>query len=633
MIKIFDEGQGRETAGAVARGGVLVSVEERSGLQGLIGLCVSQWDGPRGRYLASERGYQDAMRGLYADLMVGGILLSEHVAGDTGERPWQKRIEEIARRGSRNRYESLLLALATCFDAWDPRATEKESPPRASSQLLLAIADPARQGDGEIEVAFATPTAALVMQPGSLLASFVVEGGIKGYGWLITVVAKGARLVRRTAQAAGNRLVEGAREQAGKRAKYPDLPRLDRLSPADSDALRERQVVLVFLHGLFGTDLATFDGFIERLHATNPLALGSKLRQEVMDGTRDPANVPGGRPDALGALLKKLAERLDAFSKAEPEKAERLAKLTPARASDGVRSAVDSAIGLVGWPHNTLTAISTNAGELADALERAFPPDPPGGPPRDTPKILFVCHSRGGLVARATAAILLEIESRREAWGKALLGLITFGTPHDGASIAEHPLRDLATYFLLLQSTRKVASLTDVLAYLDARTPEGIEQLKRYEATTVDRAEAFVEGLYSRERGLKGPSGRRQPPAMAVGARLDEEARATWRGRAASALVTRWLDTPDHDLVVELSSSISARLDAEITAVMACDHFSYFDQRGAASDLAANLALARVWSEVDLAKAFRDVGDGSIHAPGKAEFRFKLRGQDPPKPK
>ena len=58
MIRIFDEGQGRERAGAIARGGLLVAAEERSELEKLLGLCMRCMDGEirSGPYLASEGG-------------------------------------------------------------------------------------------------------------------------------------------------------------------------------------------------------------------------------------------------------------------------------------------------------------------------------------------------------------------------------------------------------------------------------------------------------------------------------------------------------------------------------------------------------------------------------------------------
>ena len=56
------------------------------------------------------------------------------------------------------------------------------------------------------------------------------------------------------------------------------------------------------------------------------------------------------------------------------------------------------------------------------------------------PRVAFVAHSRGGLVARATAAELLSSPSAAR-WRDALSAIVTFGTPHDGAALAEHDAR------------------------------------------------------------------------------------------------------------------------------------------------------------------------------------------------
>lgn len=55
---------------------------------------------------------------------------------------------------------------------------------------------------------------------------------------------------------------------------------------------------------------------------------------------------------------------------------------------------------LVGWPHDTLAKIWVNAQDLAELVENRLGPS---GLP-----LLFVCHSRGGLIARAAAVKLVE---------------------------------------------------------------------------------------------------------------------------------------------------------------------------------------------------------------------------------
>lgn len=587
MIKIFDEALGIEEAGATVSGGLLLTATARADLEQLVGLCVELRTAAPRSYAPFRELHDQPMRALYADLLIGGSRLHAQSIGPT-EPWWRPEISSLT-SSLRTSFDYLTMALATLFDVWDE--DRSDSDPEATAQLFLAVANPATPNPEGLELDFAERRAMLVLQPGSLVPIFALEGVVKGYGWVTAAGAKVARVFGRTAQASGNRLVEGAREQARKTAKHV-FPRIDRFEPKELAELRAHEVVVVFLHGLFSTDLGTFDGFIDALYASNPSTLPAQIvGDQAVAGT-------GGRAGALKELGARLQANIDAFAKAEPGKMQAMEKrLSPA----DTQAAVKSGVGFVGWPHNTLTSIRTNGNWLADTLENTFLPEPP--------KILFVCHSRGGLVARAAIASLVGA-GRGETWRRAIGGLITFGTPHDGASIAEHSLRDLATYFLLSQSTRRVASLTDVLSYLDARTAEGVEQLKRDEATTEAREQAFTDELYALERTLaRDAMGRRLPSAIAIGGKLGDAARATWRGRASSALVTRWLDTPDHDLVVELNSTTSSRLNADITGVMTCDHFTYFDRLSAAPDL-ANLVAARVWSEIDLTKAFRNFSTG-----------------------
>ena len=610
MIRIFDAGQASDEARALIHGGLLVQADARADIDRLVtfALQLTSGEGAWGRYLVPEQGNRDPLRALYADLLAGGTRLGAVEVGRESEPRWRDAFASLLGRDPRGPWEALILALVTLYDTWDAPPKRESALQFEEPQLLLAIAEPSAAEPHPVEMTFSANAAALVLQPGSLVASFALEGGVKGYGWIVAVVARGKRLLGRTAQPAAKRLVDGAREQAEQRAVYV-FPRLDQLRPAERQHLQTRPLVLVFLHGLFATDLGTFDGLISRLRAANPLVLWRTMQ----DLAAKPPAVLAGHRNALAELAAQLEARVAAFLKAQPKKAE---KLLLARTDDPhVANAVDATIGIVGWPHNTLTSIQSNGGQLADMLARNFLPNPP--------RIILVCHSRGGLVARAAAVELLK-NPGKEQWRTSLAGLITFGTPHDGASIAEHGLRDLATYLLLLQSTRNMASLNDVLTYLDARTAEGIEQLKRDEATTASRERSFIERLYEEERALKDTVGRRQPQVTAIGGTLSEPARNTWRKRAAASLVDRWLDTPEHDLVVELDSSLSSRVDPTITVQTTCDHFSYFDaleQR----PVAADVALARIWAEIDLSAAFQAMDTapaGYFTAPRTAKFKF-----------
>jgi pimeloyl-ACP methyl ester carboxylesterase len=109
---------------------------------------------------------------------------------------------------------------------------------------------------------------------------------------------------------------------------------------------------------------------------------------------------------------------------------------------------------LVGWPHDTLAHIKVNAQDLAALMEG---PLGASGLP-----VVFVCHSRGGLVARAAAVKLLKSNPR---WVDRLKGAVTFGTPHEGAELAELGDELLGKVLLLksISQTGRVVPLVDAL--------------------------------------------------------------------------------------------------------------------------------------------------------------------------
>ena len=146
---------------------------------------------------------------------------------------------------------------------------------------------------------------------------------------------------------------------------------------------------------------------------------------------------------------------------------------------------------------------------------------------------------------------------------------------------------------------------------------------------TESREQSFVDRLYERERGLRDAGGHRYPPIIAVGGRLDDKGRDDWRKRAAGALVDRWLDEPDHDLVVELTSSTSPRTLPDVTMTVVSSHFDYFTAPAVTHDWAFDIALASIWSTVDLATALANISHDH-HAPEKAMFPLRLKSKAPP---
>lgn len=209
---------------------------------------------------------------------------------------------------------------------------------------------------------------------------------------------------------------------------------------------------------------------------------------------------------------------------------------------------------LLGYPHNTFSSIETNAVVLADWIEKLI-----GG--GDMP-VAFVCHSRGGLVARTTA---VELKERNKSWQPRLRGCVTFGTPHEGAAFSEVAEDFYPTFASLatLSGTRNVLSSIDVLTYYGAGGKfEGIEDLRPLTGAGSTR-DRFLKTLRERE-------GReRRINILAFGGRIEAN------GRAAR-LMRRFLAGLDSDQVVELSSSTPAIFDASQRVVMPCNHFEYF---------------------------------------------------------
>ena len=224
---------------------------------------------------------------------------------------------------------------------------------------------------------------------------------------------------------------------------------------------------------------------------------------------------------------------------------------------DRVRFAIPKAL-RVGFAHNTLASIDVNAQELAQWLidvvgfdfqtKRFMRPLP----------VVFVCHSRGGLVARAVASYLLK----NAAWWDLLRGIVTFGTPHRGAALAEAPDQMAAVVAVVsaVQGSGTVMGVADVLAYIkNGGTFEGIRDLQPAEGA-IDSSVSFLKGLQERE--LEDGT----LPLLAFG------------GIAApnsfiARVVGRQLGSSEHDHIVERSSTIPNALTGVGTA---CNHFQYF---------------------------------------------------------
>ncbi|MDX0647496.1 hypothetical protein GOD00_23330 [Sinorhizobium medicae] len=590
MPGLFFHGETIADSSATVSGGMAIMVETKEELDVLCGLCLQVYLEPRGA-IASELSYERAFRELFGRLItdVGALAVPPQFAPEDSTHI-DKLLETLHtpawNKGRLDPFETLIVALAGLSEIWEETRLS-DSGEVLQLNFVLALASPTHSSPAEVEIRFEPPRAALEVKLGSLFAGISVVALIKGTCWVGAVVARGAKLVWRRPAAAADALVNGAREQAQITARHA-FPRLDQLTSEEEARLREAQLVVVLLHGLLSTDLGTFDGFLDRLFTTNPLVLKRSLTEK---STQDPNTAA-----LVGHVLATLDERLDAInSDAVAQSA--AADFGQDASNSKLRSLIDKEIAIVGWPHNTLTSIDTNGGELADTIGRIFK--------ATGPQLIFVCHSRGGLVARATAKALLQVPE--SCWGGVLVDCYTFGTPHTGAPIAQYPARELAIYLLLLRSSGRATSLLDVLVYLDANTAEGIEQLGPPEVTTEARELSYLSRLFEDERKLAGSQQMRVPPIVAIGGEVTPEIMSTWRKRRAAAFLNFQMGTSRHDLLVPLTSSTSERVDPDIVVTTFSDHFGYFstDNPSETGKLYFDLLLGRIWSRIDFVAALR----------------------------
>ena len=219
------------------------------------------------------------------------------------------------------------------------------------------------------------------------------------------------------------------------------------------------------------------------------------------------------------------------------------------------RLQANNALLLASWPHDTLDPIELNAKMLAEHIQRRIGKS---GLP-----LLFVCHSRGGLVARRTAVQLLKAS---DLWRSRLRGCVTFGTPHEGAELAEKS-NELLGKLLLLRTVKRAGALPLV------RALQAVRQFKTLPGITDLRPRKnggeFLDRLMEAEASLTGEPGAIPMPVFAVGGRAEPDDVKGW-------LTNRFFDDSPNDLVVALDSSAPEHMEsrAEVTS----DHFSYFEE-------------------------------------------------------
>lgn len=210
---------------------------------------------------------------------------------------------------------------------------------------------------------------------------------------------------------------------------------------------------------------------------------------------------------------------------------------------------------IFGWPHDTLAPIDRNARDLVRYI-RFLTKE------RDVP-ILFVCHSRGGLLARRAAVL-----SRKPLGPDVVRGAVTFGTPHEGAAIANSLTSTQLAYFLSVAAGakwRSVGRLADVLLYArqsHGRIP-GIEDLEVNQGSS-----GFQSRLEKDERHEAPPGSIRKLPLFVVGGdHTPNDPKLRWLADTFFGSEYR------NDLVVSLSSS--APFDIAPRRESACSHGRY----------------------------------------------------------
>jgi pimeloyl-ACP methyl ester carboxylesterase len=222
---------------------------------------------------------------------------------------------------------------------------------------------------------------------------------------------------------------------------------------------------------------------------------------------------------------------------------------------------------LVSWPHDTLDPIDANAEDLSVLIEEKLG--------RSSMPIAFVCHSRGGLVARRTAVELMEIDKGR--WQSRLRGLVTFGTPHNGAELAECG-DELIGKLLLLYSVGQRGGLIPLVDALWSvkghKTLAGVRDLRPRSG-----GGDFLRALRRAEGRIAKKAGAVPLRLYAVGGNLKVDG-------FGGMLSRRYFGGAAHDLIVTLASATPVTADQR--AETTCDHFGYFTANEVGGDAATD---------------------------------------------
>lgn len=399
--------------------------------------------------------------------------------------------------------DTLILILSMVYDVWINQGG-KES----GLCLAMAIGDFTSASDPILE--FDGDNTGLLFTKGSVIPTFLsaidIVKRVSGAAKFIAKVARFAVAFFRGRGLPPSKRSDNIKEDMRKKAVSAGAKDIKRLDLLTKEEITGKKGVIVFLHGLLSTDCGTFDGLIKRWEDQEDdwvIANSFKTSRDCVHQTRT--------EDFL----------------------------------------------LVGWPHDTLTGIEDNGFELFRLLEDLAGVE---GPP-----FVFVCHSRGGLVARSAA---VKLFAKSQDWQTRLCGCVTFGTPHEGAALAELPNEQCLGWFvtaMTVNKTHSLASLDDVFSYQEQRKGfPGIQDLRSPEG-----GGDFLRTLRQSEIAQAPAGQQRILDIFALGG-------VSPRQGVISETLNRILGGAEHDLVVDVKSSISRYLAQRRQT--GCDHFSYFSE-------------------------------------------------------
>ena len=164
-------------------------------------------------------------------------------------------------------------------------------------------------------------------------------------------------------------------------------------------------------------------------------------------------------------------------------------------------------VSLLRFEHDTHQPIRANAERLCDLAMQKLA-HPPAGMPQ--PELLFIAHSRGGLVARLASDLLIE----RAHWSKDRLEVFTYGSPHRGTPFFESEVTFMVDRLIRWSG---IAGFSLVRFYHDLRSRGPMRTLRRnYRAW---RRSGALMGLRSGSSTLalrRMISGRIGPAAVTV---------------------------------------------------------------------------------------------------------------------